>query len=465
MNDKNLIYDTNEHPKKWHEWILYPLQMVMAVFVATVLIANLCHTDSAAALLGACIGTITYQIITKFKSPMFISSCGATVSAVYGALSSTGAQYITDANGNGQWVGNPNYLMVIMGGLLIIAIYSVFALIIKFKGIHSINKIFPPVVVGGVTMVIGLNLAKFLITYCGQFGAIDASGTILNMSVINNPKTITSVLIAIATMIITAIVSHYGRGFMKNIPFLFGIAGGYILTIILQFSIPYFSNNPLISFSAFNNLQWYPDVPFIHPEYFIWDWGALGQTVIYFLPVAICALLEHYSDHKTLSNIIGQDLTENPGLHRTLLGDGVASAMGTIVCGQPNTSYGESIATIGFSKVASVVVTTVAAVILGLLSFFAPLNAFIQTIPQFVFGGCAMILYGFITSSGLKTIMNNKVDLENNKNLVILSVILTVGVGGIALGLESLKGVSLAMILGVLLNFILKDKNKSLDLN
>ena len=465
MNNKNLIYDTNEHPKKWHEWILYPLQMVMAVFVATVLIASLCHTDSAAALLGACIGTIIYQIITKFKSPMFISSCGATVSAVYGALSSTGAQYITDTNGNGQWVGNPNYLMVIMGGLLIIAIYSVFALIIKFKGIHSINKIFPPVVVGGVTMVIGLNLAKFLITYCGQFGAIDASGTILNMSVINNPKTITGVLIAITTMIITAIVSHYGKGFMKNIPFLFGIAGGYILTIILQFSIPYFSNNPLISFSAFNNLQWYPDVPLIHPEYFIWDWGALGQTIIYFLPVAICALLEHYSDHKTLSNIIGKDLTEDPGLHRTLLGDGVASAMGTIVCGQPNTSYGESIATIGFSKVASVVITTVAAVILGLLSFFAPLNAFIQTVPQFVFGGCAMILYGFIASSGLKTIINNKVDLENNKNLVILSVVLTVGVGGIALGLESLKGVSLAMILGVLLNFILKDKNKSLDLN
>lgn len=465
MSDKNLIYDTNEHPKKWHEWILYPLQMVMAVFVATVLIANLCHTDSAAALLGACIGTITYQIITKFKSPMFISSCGATVSAVCGALSSTGAQYITDANGNGQWVGNPNYLMVIMGGLLIIAIYNIFALIIKFKGIHSINKIFPPIVVGGVTMVIGLNLAKFLITYCGQFGAIDASGTILNINVINNPKTITGVLIAITTMIITAIVSHYGKGFMKNIPFLFGIAGGYILTIILQFSIPYFSNNPLISFSAFNNLQWYPDVPFIHPEYFIWDWGALGQTVIYFLPVAICALLEHYSDHKTLSNIIGKDLTEDPGLHRTLLGDGVASAMGTIVCGQPNTSYGESIATIGFSKVASVVITTVAAVILGLLSFFAPLNAFIQTVPQFVFGGCAMILYGFIASSGLKTIMNNKVDLENNKNLIILSVVLTVGVGGIALGLESLKGVSLAMILGVLLNLILKDKNKPLDLN
>ena len=186
----------------------------------------------------------------------------------------------------------------------------------------------------------------------------------------------------------------------------------------------------------------------------------MGQTIIYFLPVAICALLEHYSDHKTLSNIIGQDLTEDPGLHRTLIGDGVASTVGAIVCGQPNTSYGESIATIGFSKVSAVVVTTIAAAILGLLSFFAPLSAFIQTIPQFVFGGCAMILYGFIAASGLKTIMNNKVDLENNKNLVILSVILTVGVGGIALGLEALKGVSLAMTLGVILNLILREKKQ-----
>lgn len=161
--------------------------------------------------------------------------------------------------------------MVIMGGLLIIAVYGIFALIIKLKGIQSINKIFPPVIVGGVTMVIGLNLAKFLINYCGQSRAIDASGTILDMSVINDPKVITGILIAIVTMIITAIVSHYGKGFMKNIPFLFGIAGGYILTIILQFSIPYFSTHPLISFEAFNKIQWYPDVPFIHPEYFVWD--------------------------------------------------------------------------------------------------------------------------------------------------------------------------------------------------
>jgi uracil permease len=258
-------------------------------------------------------------------------------------------------------------------------------------------------------------------------------------------------------MFITAITSIYGKGFLKNIPFLIGIIGGYIISVVLFVC----GMKEMVDFSAFGDMQWYPDMPFFHSEYFEWDWGALGQTLIYFIPVAICALLEHYSDHKTLSNIIGTDLTNEPGLDKTLLGDGVASAAGTILCGLPNTSYGESIATIGFSKVASVIVTTVAALILGALSFCGPVSAFIQTIPQYVFGGCAMILYGYIAASGLKTIMYNKVDLEDNKNLIILSVILTVGVGGIVLGLEAFKGVSLAMILGVALNLILSIKKKA----
>ena len=182
------------------------------------------------------------------------------------------------------------------------------------------------------------------------------------------------------------------------------------------------------------------------------------------MPVSICALLEHYSDHKCLSNIIGTDLTENPGLDKTLVGDGVASFVGTLTCGLPNTSYGESIATTGFSRVASVSVLTVTAILMGILSFMAPVTAFIQSIPSCVFGGCALILYGYIAASGLKTIINSKVDLNDNKNLIITSVILTSGVSGIALTLEfgsvvfSFSGVALAMILGVLLNLILNKK-------
>ena len=179
------------------------------------------------------------------------------------------------------------------------------------------------------------------------------------------------------------------------------------------------------------------------------------------MPVAICALLEHYSDHKVLSNIIGTDLTEEPGLHRTLLGDGVASALGTAVCGLPNTSYGESIATTGFSRVASVWVITAAAAFLGLLSFIGPVGAAIQTIPSCVFGGCAMILYGFIAASGLKTLITNKVDLENNKNLIVVSVVLTVGVSGLIFLDAAFGGVALAMVLGVTLNLVLRDKKEA----
>lgn len=177
-----------------------------------------------------------------------------------------------------------------------------------------------------------------------------------------------------------------------------------------------------------------------------------------FLPVSICAALEHYSDHKTLSNILGIDLTQKPGLHCTLVGDGVASAVGTIIGGLPNTSYGESVATIAFSKVGSIFVTLITAIVMGIMGFIAPITSFISSIPSAVFGGCAMILYGYISTSGLKTLINSKIDLENSKNLIIISVILTVGISGVFLFSQSFTGVSLAMVLGVILNLILKDK-------
>lgn len=349
---------------------------------------------------------------------MFISSCGATVSAVCGALS-------LNATGN-------NYLMVFCGGLIILAIYGIFAAIVKFTGIKSINKIFPPTIVGAVTMVIGLNLATFIPTY---------------VNIGTEIQTI-SIIVAIVTMLITALISQYGKGFMKNIPFLFGLIGGYLLALCFG----------LVDFSAFKEeMRFYPELTFFEWSGADWSLENLGKTALYFIPVGICALLEHYSDHKTLSNIIGTDLTETPGLHRTLLGDGVASAVGTAVCGLPNTSYGESIATTGFSKVASVWVITVAALTLIAMSFIAPISAAIQTVPSCVFGGCAMILYGYIAASGLKTIINNKVDLENNKNLIIVSVILTVGVSGIWLFDQAFSGVALAMVLSVILNLILKE--------
>ena len=422
----NLIYGITDKPKKIREWILYALQQVLAVFVATVLIANICGTPVDACLIGACFGTLLYQIITKFRSPMFISSCGATVSAVLGAL----------AIGN----SGANYLAVAIGGLVILDIYGLFALVVKFKGLKIIDKILPPTIVGPITIVIGINLAGFLPTYTS------VGGSHSNLAI----------LVAVITMVAVALTSHYFKGFLKTIPFLIGLAVGYIVATILTLT----GVVQLIEFSQFANMHVFrlPDFSFLHWNFGELSWGMIGQVVLLFAPVAVAALCEHYSDHKVLSNIIGTDLTHTPGLHRTLLGDGAASALGTIVCGLPNTSYGESIATTGFSRVASVKVISLAAAILGALAFIEPVQIFINSIPACVFGGCAMILYGFIAASGLKTLINSKIDLENNKNLIVVSVVLTVGVSGLWLFHASFAGVSLAMVLGVALNLILRDK-------
>ena len=426
MNNNNLLYGINDTPKTIKEWILYSLQQLLAVFVATVLIAQICGTPISSCFIGGAIGTLIYQLITRFRSPMFISNSGATVSAVIGALALPS-------------IGGQNYLMVAFGGLVIAAIYCGMAMIIKYKGINAINKIFPPTIVGAVTIVIGLNLAGFIPTYIQVGGAYSLWGA----------------FIAIATMIVIAVSSHYFKGFLKTIPFLIGLVFGYVCCLILDLC-----GVNMIDWSVFESIKWYPDLAFLKWYAGDFSWVNLGQTVLLFAPVAICALLEHYSDHKVLSNIIGTDLTVTPGLDKTLIGDGVASAAGTILCGLPNTSYGESIATTGFSRVASVKVVTLAAAIMFILAFVGPLQAIIQSVPSCVFGGCAMILYGYIACSGLKTIIREKTNLEDNKNLIIVAVILTTGVGGMFLqfGSFQMAGVALSMILGVILNLILKSK-------
>lgn len=407
--------------------IVYAIQQLLSVITATILIANICGTPISSCLLGACIGTIIYQVITGFKSPMFISSCGATCSAVIGAL----------AIGNGE-----NYLAVALGGFIILLVYALFALLVKKFGQKILTKIFPPIIIGSVTMVIGLNLATFIPTYVQVNGQTSTIGT----------------LVAIATMFVIAITSHYFKGFLKTIPFLIGIGFGYIVSTILTLT----NVCPLIDFSAFKGVPilMVPNFTFVKWDFTTINFSTILQVIVLFTPVAICALLEHYSDHKVLSNIIGTDITQTPGLHRTLLGDGVASFLGTILCGLPNTSYGESIATTGFSKVASTRVITVAALLLGGMSFIGPVQVFIGSIPSCVFGGCAMILYGFIAASGLKTLILNKTDFNNQKTLIVVSVILTVGVSGIFLFSQSFAGVSLSMVLGVILNLILRDKKE-----
>lgn len=429
MNEnKNLIYDTHENPKSIKEWVLYAVQMLMAVFVATILISNICGTPVDAGLFGACLGTLTYQVITGFKSPIFISNSGATVSAVIGAL----------ALGH-----SPNYFAVFIGGLVVAAIYCVVALIIKSRGIQVLNRLLPPFIVGPITMVIGLNLAGFISTY------VDLGSAASNINI----------LVAIVVMGIVATASHYFKGFMKTIPFLLGLVGGMIICLILELCgvVDY---GIITQLSSINGIFRLPSFAFLQ-----WGEGAVSfdfktllNIILLFAPVSLCALCEHYSDTMAMSNIIGHDLTKDPGLYCTLAGDGIASVIGTIWGGQPNTSYGESIALVGFSRVASVRVVSLAAFMMGALAFIEPIQVIIAAIPNCVFGGCAMILYGYIACSGLKTLMRNNIDLNHNKTLIIVSVILTVGVSGIYLFSQSFAGVSLSMVLGIVLNLILKDK-------
>ena len=411
--------------------LIYAIQQCLSIFVATVLIANICGTPIDACLIGACLGTLTYQLITGFRSPMFISSCGATVSAVVGAL----------AIGEGN-----NYFAVFLGGLMVAFVYGIFSILVSKLGIDKLRKVLPATIIGPVTIVIGLNLAKFIPTYVGQSDGVAGNA---------------GMLVALFTMLVVAVSSHYFKGFWKTIPFLIGLGAGYAVSLILTL----LGVAPLVNLSVLEDLTIFrlPDFSFLH-------WSIEGMTVadvgtiaLLFAPVSICSICEHWADHLTLSHIIGTDLTKTPGLDRTLLGDGIASCVGTAICGLPNTSYGESIATTGFSRVASTRVITVAAIITGLLAFLSPVQALIASIPSCVFGGCAMILYGFIAASGLKTLIRAKTDLEDNKNLIVVCAILTIGVSGIYLFSESFAGVSLAMVIGVVLNLILKNQKEKKD--
>lgn len=422
-----LIYGIQDKPKTVKEWILYPIQQVFAVLTATLLISNICGTPLDAGMAAAGIGTLVYLILTGFKSPMFVSNAGGTVSAVMGAITLSGG----------------NYLAIIIGGLIVALLYTIVAIIIKRVGVNWLNKLLPPVVVGSVIMVIGINLAKFAPTYVQ----------------VNGEYSIVGVIIALLVMFITAITAKYGKGFVKTIPFLIALAIGYGICVILEiFDIH------LINFSAFTNLTLFaaPKFAFLNASAVNFQWTWIPQLIILFVPTSLVLLVEHLGDHKSLSSVIGTDLIVKPGLHRTLLGDGFASFIGTIVGAQPNTSYGESISCTAVSKVGSTYVIAVAAGMMLLASFFRPLMAFFESIPSCIFGGVSLIAYGYIAFSGLNTLLNSNIDYHNTGNVMVCASILTIGIGGLAanFGIFSFSGVSLAMIIGVIMNLIVNHKPK-----
>ena len=398
--------------------ILFALQMVLSVFVATILIANICGVAVSGALVGAGLATLIYSVVTKGKSPMYISSSGAFVAPVMAALAAGG------------------YTAVAIGGLVACAIYCLFGFIFSKLSVEKVYKIFPKALIGAITVVIGINLMPFILSYVQINGVTNMWG----------------VSVALVTMISIALISHYAKGIMQILPFLIGLMIGYIYAIIL--TITGVCN--IVDFTIFNNISLFilPDFAFTHwePITFI----TIVPVIILYVAYTISAQMECLSDHGALGGIIGVDLYKEPGLSRIFCGEGLANLMSS-VSGLNYCSYGESVATVGFSKVASVRVTRVAAAVMILLGFIGPVQAFITSIPSCAFAGAAIILYGFIACSGIK--MLQKTDLNIQKNLIIVSTVLSLGISGLVVGGEiiSFSATALALIAGIILNIVLKE--------
>ena len=414
-----MIYNVNDR-LPLGKLAVFSIQLVLSVFVATVLIANICGVAVSGALVGAGISTIVYLIFTKFKSPMFVSSSGAFVAPVLAAMAAGG------------------YTAIAIGGLVTCLIYTTFGLIFTKIPVEKVYKVFPHALIGAVTVVIGINLMPFILSYVQIAGVTNMWG----------------VSVALVTMLAIAIISHYAKGMWQILPFLLGTLIGYVYAIILTVTNIY----PIVDFSVFENLKLFnvPDFAFLH-----WtsvDWTVILPIIIIYIAYTISAMMECLSDHAALGGIIGVDLYKEPGLGRLFIGEGMANIARTAIGGLGICSYGEGVACVGFSRVASTRVTFGAAIILILLGFLAPVQAFIASIPSCVFAGAAIILYGFIACSGIK--MLQKTDLNIQKNLIIVSTVLSLGISGLVVGgtTISFSATALALIVGIILNLILKDK-------
>lgn len=416
-----MIYGINDRPPLG-KLIMFGFQMVLSVFVASVLIANICGVSTSGALFGAGLATVAYLMITGYKSPMFISNSGAFVAPILIAMAAGG------------------YSAIAIGGLTTCIVYCVFGYIFSKVSSEKIYDIFPKPLIGAVTIVIGITLMSFIGTY------VQVNGT----------QSEWGVMIALFTAVVIAVVSHYAKGMAKILPFLIGTLAGYAASVLL--TVLGICN--LVDFSLFRNIRLFsmPDVAINH-------WGSnvslveMLPVIIVFIAYTVSAMMECLSDHMALSNIVGTDLYKDPGLGKIFIGEGVANLITSCFGGLGACSYGEGVACVGFSKVASTLVTGMAAVIMILLSFLNPIQIFIASIPSCVFGGCAIILYSFIAVSGVKMLQN--VNLDNQKNLLIVSVALSTGISGIAIGGETfaISGTALALILGLAFNFILKEKS------
>ena len=437
-----LIYDVEDRPK-FGQVIVYAIQQLLAIMAATLVVPVIIGNgmQPSAALFGAGVGTLVYLLFTKFKSPVFLGSSFAFLGSMAAAFA--GAASVS--------VG---YAGLIIGAFIAGLVYVIIAIIVKIAGFKWIDTLMPKQVIGPTVAIIGLSLAGNAVGDLQKGGyAVEGAPT---------ANVLIAVLIGLVTLAVTMLCSAYGKKTLKLIPFIIGILSGYAVAAVLTAIGIATGNDALrvIDFGIFANMTIVevPEFTFMTAFKGVKDVDAtyIASIAMAYAPVAFVVFAEHIADHKNISSIIERDLLEEPGLHRTLLGDGVGSMVGAFFGGCPNTTYGESVACVAITGNASVVTIFGAALGAIIISFVSPFVRFVNSIPPCVMGGVCMALYGFIAVSGLKMIKD--VDLGKNKNLFVVSVILIAGIGGLTLtfGEITITSIAVALILGILSNLMLK---------
>ncbi len=438
----NLIYGIKDKPK-FGQMLLFAFQQVLAILAATILVPAIIGNgmSQSAALFGAGVGTIVYQLFTKFNSPVFLGSSFAFIGSMFAAF-------------GGAASASAGYAGLLIGAIFAGLVYVIIALVVKFVGVKWINKLMPPVVIGPTVALIGLSLA---VNAVGDL----TKGKVVDEALNSLCSPYVALICGLITLFAIFVFSVYGKKMIKLIPFILGILVGYVAAAIFTV-IGIATDNvalQVINFAAFKDMQIFavPDFTFLKAFEGVKeiDGAFIATIAVAYIPVAFVVFAEHIADHKNLSTIIGQDLLETPGLHRTLLGDGIGSIAGAFFGGCPNTTYGESVGCVAITRNASVVTITTAAIMCLVISFFGPFVTFLSSIPNCVMGGVCVALYGFIAVSGLKMIQ--KVNLNASKNLFVVSAILIPGIGGLSVsfGKVTLTTIACALILGILTNVML----------
>ncbi len=444
-----LTYKVNDRPS-FGKVIVFAFQQLLAILAATIAVPTIIGNgmSQSAALFGAGVGTIVYLLFTKFRSPVFLGSSFAFIGSMFAAFA-------------GAASAQAGYLGLIIGAAFAGLVYVVIAVIVKLVGVKWINKLMPAVVIGPTVSIIGLSLAANAISDLSKGKVLDADSNSLA-----NP--LICILCGLVTLLVVTICSVYGKKMAKLIPFIIGILAGYAAAAIFTVIGIMTDNQALqiINFEVFKNIDIFsiPDFTFLEAIKGVKeiDGNYIATVAVAYIPVAFVVFAEHIADHKNLSSVIEHDLLEDPGLSRTLLGDGVGSIAGSLFGGCPNTTYGESVGCVAITGNASVVTIIATAIMCMVISFFGPFVIFLSSIPNCVMGGACVTLYGFIAVSGLKMIQD--VDLGDNKNLFVVAVILICGIGGltVSFGKVTITAVACALILGIITNVILS-KGKSAD--